>query len=94
MELAPYFLLFNQTQGRGCNAQRYTMNTTMSTLTPEEVANKIAELRAKHPKHEVALCTNGNIGRWRLQKFHTGKGSHTTHGVGKIVMKKILLAVY
>lgn len=53
----------------------------------------ITALRAKHPSHIVELCTNGMIGRWRMQRYLTGKGSAYT-GKGTTVYRRILLAVY
>ena len=53
----------------------------------------IKGLKAKYPKHIVALCTNGNVGRWRMWRYLTGKGAAYT-GKGKTVYRKILLAVY
>lgn len=58
-----------------------------------ETQRLIDGLKAKHPKHIVALCTNGQVGRWRMQRYLTGKGSAFT-GKGKTVYRKILLAVY
>ena len=53
----------------------------------------IAELRLRYPEHIVARCTNGYVGRWRSQRYLTGRGSATT-GRGTVVYRKILLAVY
>lgn len=51
-------------------------------------------LRAKYPGHIVALCTNGNVGRWVEQRYWTGKADRHTGKGRKLVRHKILLAVY
>ena len=59
----------------------------------QETYDLILALKAKHPQHIVQLCTNGNVGRWRRQRYLTGKGSAYT-GKGVTVYRNVLLAVY
>jgi hypothetical protein len=59
-----------------------------------ETQTLIDGLRAKYPNHVVALCTNGNVGRWVVQRYWTGKVDHHTGKGRNLVRRKILLAVY
>ena len=53
----------------------------------------VRALRAKYPKHIIAVCANGKISRRVPRRYLTGKGS-ANHGRGKIVVRNVLEAVY